>query len=237
MRECNSTKRVSLWRYPSSHVFKQESGPYCHMESIETALEEFLAENKATSTKLIDMHDCEPLNDSSAASYFNSSRYFVQLLRARKSSAEIELMRRACEISSESFVELIKISHPYISEHLMETKLDYDFRIRGADHPAYIPVVAGGPRATSLHYIRNNQIVRPESLVLVDAGCQFNDYASDISRTWPVNGRFRGIQRFVLTILPPSPKKQQNFNKTFFINLIKFFFSFINFLEICMRSV
>ena len=141
------------------------------------------------------MIECEPLNDSNSASYFNSSRYFVQLLRTRKSPAEIDLMRQACSITSEAFIELIKVSHPYVNEHLLDAKLDYDCRIRGAEHLAYIPVIAGGVRATSLHYIRNNQLIKPDSLVLVDAGCQFNNYASDITRTWPVGTRFRGAQR------------------------------------------
>ncbi len=55
-------------------------------------------------------------------------------------------------------------------------------------------MIAGGPRATSLHYIRNNQIVEPNSLLLMDAGCQYRDYASDITRSWPVSGRFTSAQ-------------------------------------------
>ena len=60
---------------------------------------------------------------------------------------------------------------------------------------AYIPVIAGGPRATVLHYIRNNQIIQNDSMVLMDAGCQYRDYSSDITRTWPVSGKFTQPQR------------------------------------------
>lgn len=122
----------------------QEAGPFCHIDSVETALDEFLREHKSISTKLIDINDCQPINESKSASYFNSSRYFVQLLRSRKSLAELELIRRACDISSKAFVEAIKISHPYINEHLIEAKFDFDCKIRGSEHLAYIPVVAGG---------------------------------------------------------------------------------------------
>lgn len=193
--ECITQKRVSLWRYPSENVFKQESGPYCQNDVIESALESFIQESKSTSTKLIDMNECEPVDNSSAASYFNSSRYFVQLIRSKKSPAEIELMRKACDISSDAFIQTMKVSHPYVSEHLLYAKFDFECRIRGSEYLAYIPVIAGGSRATSLHYIRNNQLIKPESLLLMDAGCQLNDYASDITRTWPVNGRFRGAQK------------------------------------------
>lgn len=135
------------------------------------------------------------MDSSASASYFNSSRYFVQLSRVKKSQAELDIMKKACDISSEAFVNSMKLSHPYINEHLIQTKFEYDCKIREADYLAYIPVIAGGPRATVLHYIRNNQIVNHDSMLLMDAGCQFRDYASDISRTWPVNGRFNSAQR------------------------------------------
>ena len=82
-----------------------------------------------------------------------------------------------------------------LNEHLLYAKFDYESRIRGAEHLSYIPVVAGGPRATVLHYIRNDQIVNHDRLVLMDAGCQYRDYSSDITRTWPVGGKFKGAQR------------------------------------------
>ena len=69
-----------------------------------------------------------------------------------------------------------------------------------SDHPvsnAYPPVVAGGPRATILHYLHNNQLLQDGELVLMDAGCEIQAYCSDITRTWPVNGRFKEAQREV----------------------------------------
>lgn len=194
LKETNANKRITLWRYPTEHVFK-ESGPYCHNEMVEDSLNEFISQSNSTSNKLIDMINQEPINSSTAASYFNSSRYFVQINRVKKSNPEIELMRRACDISSKAFENSITVSHPFINEHLLYAKFDYDCRIRGAEYLAYIPVIAGGSRATSLHYIRNNQIVRNDELILMDAGCQLNDYASDITRTWPVGGKYKNTQR------------------------------------------
>ena len=141
------------------------------------------------------MSEQEPINASSSASYYNSSRYFVQLCRVKKSPAEIEIMKNACNISSEAFINSMKISHPFINESLINTKFDFDCRVRGSEHLAYIPVIAGGPRATVLHYIRNNQIIKNDQMVLMDAGCQYNDYASDITRTWPVGGIYKPAQK------------------------------------------
>ena len=177
VKETSPNKRVSFWRYPTTQVLKHESGPNCQNDKIELDIDNFIEEQNASSTKLIDMSEQEPVNASNSASYFNSSRYFAQLCRVKKSTAEIELMRTACNISSEAFVNSMQISHPYINESLVYAKFDFDCRIRGSEHLAYIPVVAGGPRATVLHYIRNNQIIKNDQMVLMDAGCQYNDYA------------------------------------------------------------
>ena len=194
IKETSVNRKISLWRYPTESV-QSESGPNCYNEKIETELDEFLREQLATGNKLIDMNGQEYLDGSVSASYYNSSRYFVQLCRVKKSRAEIEIMRRACDISSEAFVNSMRITHPLINEGLIYSKFDYDCKIRGADYLAYIPVIAGGDRATILHYIRNNQIVSNGSLLLMDAGCQYRDYASDITRTWPIGGKFNSPQR------------------------------------------
>jgi Xaa-Pro aminopeptidase len=177
IKETNSNKRVTLWRYPTNQVYKLESGPNCFNEDIENDLDTFIGEQTVISNKLIDMCQQDSINASSSASYFNSSRYFVQLCRVKKSQAEIEIMQNACNISSEAFINSMKISHPFINESLINAKFDFDCRIRGSEHLAYIPVIAGGPRATVLHYIRNNQIINNDQMVLMDAGCQYSDYA------------------------------------------------------------
>ena len=193
VKESNLNKKISLWRYPTEHVVRQESGPNVLNQDVESALDSFVQE--CQSNRIIDMDSEESLDGSAASSYFNTSRYFVQLCRVNKSKCELEIMKKACDISSEAFISSMKISHPFINEHLIYSKFDYDCRIRGASYLGYIPVIAGGPRATTLHYIRNNQIIKNGELVLMDAGCQFNEYVSDITRTWPVNGKFSKEQK------------------------------------------
>ncbi|RUP44255.1 peptidase M24, structural domain-containing protein [Jimgerdemannia flammicorona] len=121
----------------------------------------------------------------------------VQELRVVKSSAEIAQMRKAGEISAKAFIQAMKYTKatPNVSEHQLYAKLDYECRVRGAQMLAYVPVVAGGSNALSMHYVRNDMILRDGDLVLVDCGGEFNGYASDITRTWPVNGKFTEPQR------------------------------------------
>ncbi|CAF0870543.1 unnamed protein product [Brachionus calyciflorus] len=193
VKESNPNKKISLWRYPTENVVKHESGPNVFNEKIESSLENFIEECK--SNRLIDMNEQESVDGSAAASYFNTSRYFVQICRVVKSKAELNLMKKACDISSEAFINSMKISHPFINESLIYSKFDFDCKIRGSEYLGYIPVIAGGNRATTLHYIRNNQIIKNGELVLMDAGCQYNEYVSDITRAWPVSGKFSREQR------------------------------------------
>ncbi|XP_067663727.1 xaa-Pro aminopeptidase 3-like [Haliotis asinina] len=116
-------------------------------------------------------------------------------LRLIKSPAEIELMKQSVEIASKSFIEVMKFSRPEVKEAHLYAKMDFECRIRDAEFLAYPPVVAGGNRANTIHYINNNQIVRDGELVLMDAGCEFHGYTSDITRTWPVSGKFSSSQR------------------------------------------
>jgi Xaa-Pro aminopeptidase len=182
-------KKITLWRYPTDEIMDEGSNANCLNETIENSVSRFYEDN---SDKLILMNGIDK-----DAPVLNTSRYFVQLCRVKKSKAEIEIMRKSCGIASDAFVSTMYASHPHVNEHLLYAKFDYETRTRGADHLAYIPVCAGGPRATVLHYIRNDQLVMHNRLVLMDAGCQYRDYASDITRTWPVSGKFTSAQREV----------------------------------------
>ena len=185
----NENKKMALWRYPTEAVMKEESGPNCFNPEIEQVLDELSEEGK--NDKLVVM------NDLDGNSVLHTSRYYVQLCRVKKSQAEIDIMRKSCEIASAAFVKTMLASHAGVDESLLYAKFDYETRIRGAEYLAYIPVIAGGPRATILHYIRNNQVIANHRMLLMDAGCQYRDYASDITRTWPINGQFTGPQRDV----------------------------------------
>ncbi|KAI8510523.1 Xaa-Pro aminopeptidase 3 [Branchiostoma belcheri] len=120
---------------------------------------------------------------------------FVQQLRLVKSYSEVALMQRAADITAQAFADAMRFSFPGVSEAQLQGKLDYECRMDGADMLAYPPVVAGANRANTLHYISNNQVINSGELVLVDAGCEYHGYVCDITRTWPISGKFTEPQK------------------------------------------
>ncbi|KAM3914503.1 xaa-Pro aminopeptidase 3 [Leptodactylus fuscus] len=123
-----------------------------------------------------------------------STQLLTQKLRLVKSQAEINLMKKAGHISSHAFIETMHSSKAPVDEALIYAKFDFECRRRGAEILAYPPVVAGGDRANTLHYVKNNQIVKPGEMILLDGGCEASCYVSDITRTWPINGKFTVAQ-------------------------------------------
>ncbi|XP_022905515.1 xaa-Pro aminopeptidase 3 [Onthophagus taurus] len=132
---------------------------------------------------------------------WEAPKEFLHKLRLIKSPAEIQLMRKSCEIASRGISETISASKPGSTEHDLYASVDYHCRINGAEYLAYPPVVAGGSRATIIHYINNNQVLNHQDLVLMDAGCEYHGYASDITRTWPVGGAFTNAQKILYEIV------------------------------------
>lgn len=126
---------------------------------------------------------------------------FVNLLplldemRLIKDADEQALMLRAGEISGRAHERAMRAARPGMAEYELEAELLYVFRKNGAQFPAYTPIVASGPNACILHYNVNDRTMRDGDLVLIDAGCELDGYASDITRTFPVNGRFTDAQR------------------------------------------
>ncbi|HEX8071206.1 MAG TPA: Xaa-Pro aminopeptidase [Pyrinomonadaceae bacterium] len=118
-------------------------------------------------------------------------------LRLVKSPAEIDLMQRSADIAAEAHVEAMRQVRPGMNEYEIEALLEYVFRRNGATAPAYNSIVGGGANATVLHYVTNDAPLRDGDLLLVDAGAEYQGYASDITRTFPVNGRFTAAQRAV----------------------------------------
>lgn len=121
----------------------------------------------------------------------------VERMRLTKSEAEVALAAKAAAISAEAFIETMRRTRSNIAEHVLSSVIEHECKLRGAQRLAYPPVVAGGARANTLHYISNDHIVRDGDLVLMDAGCEYNNLSSDITRTWPANGRFSPPQRAV----------------------------------------
>ena len=110
--------------------------------------------------------------------------------RLIKDEDEIKIMKKACQISAEAHVEAMKFVKPGMTEQEMEAFYQYEFSKRGGRFSAYTPIVAGGENACVLHYVENSKPLIDGELLLVDAGCEFELYASDITRTFPINGKF-----------------------------------------------
>ena len=128
-------------------------------------------------------------------------RGLLDSMRLIKDAHEIALMRRAAEIASAGHARAMHACRPGMAEYELEAELSYEFRRRGADGHAYAPIVAGGVNACILHYVENDKLLPAHSLVLIDAGCEVGGYASDITRSFPVDGRFTAIQREVYGIV------------------------------------
>ena len=116
-------------------------------------------------------------------------------MRLIKDTREKDLMRRAAAITAAGHVRAMRHCRPGLAEYELEAELAYEFRKRGADGHAYAPIVAGGANACILHYVENDKLLSDHALVLIDAGCELDGYAADITRTFPVGGRFSGAQR------------------------------------------
>jgi Xaa-Pro aminopeptidase len=116
-------------------------------------------------------------------------------MRLFKDDGEQALMLRAAAISGKAHERAMRASRPGMYEYEIEAELLHEFRRNGAQFPAYTPIVAAGPNACVLHYNVNNAQSRDGDLILIDAGCELDSYASDITRTYPVNGRFSAPQR------------------------------------------
>ena len=122
-------------------------------------------------------------------------------MRLIKDDHEIEIMKRACEISAEAYIEVMKSIKPGDNEQLIENQFLYEFGKKGGRFPAYTPIVAGGENACVLHYIENNKELQGSDLILVDAGCEYKMYASDITRTFPVSGKFSDEQLAIYKVV------------------------------------
>ena len=122
-------------------------------------------------------------------------------MRLVKSEEELELMQQAADISAEAHREAMKHARPGMKEYEIEALVEYVFRRNGASAPAYTTIVGSGPNATILHYIDNDATLLEGELLLIDAGAEFGGYAADITRTFPINGRFTAPQRELYSLV------------------------------------
>jgi Xaa-Pro aminopeptidase len=133
-------------------------------------------------------------------------RALIDDMRLVKDAHELGIMRRAARIAAQAHRRAMQRARPGRTEYEIEAELLYEFRRNGAQFPAYSPIVAGGANACVLHYVANDAPLRDGDLLLIDAGCELDGYASDITRTFPVNGRFSAGQREVYEIVLASQR-------------------------------
>lgn len=131
----------------------------------------------------------------SAPSDVMDIRQLVDVMRLVKSPYEQDLMRRSANIAAAAHNRAMKFTKPNKKEYEIEAEFLHEFYRNGAQSPAYTSIVAGGANACTLHYNANNCTLNEGDLLLVDAGCELDGYASDITRTFPVNGKFSAAQR------------------------------------------
>ncbi|MCM3874632.1 MAG: aminopeptidase P N-terminal domain-containing protein, partial [Pyrinomonadaceae bacterium] len=125
----------------------------------------------------------------------------VHEMRVLKTPEEIELMQRAADIAAEAHVEAMKASRPGMKEYEVEALIEQIFRRLGAAAPAYTSIIGAGVNATVLHYINNDGELKDGDLLLIDAGAEYKGYASDITRTFPINGRYTKAQREIYDLV------------------------------------
>lgn len=131
-------------------------------------------------------------------------RPWVHEMRLFKSPEEIAILRRAGEISALAHTRAMQVCRPGMFEYQLEGEIHHEFNRHGARFPSYNTIVGGGENGCILHYTENERELRDGDLVLIDAGCEYQGYAGDITRTFPVNGKFTPAQRAIYDIVLES---------------------------------
>jgi Xaa-Pro aminopeptidase len=138
---------------------------------------------------------------------FRDPGVLLNEMRLKKTGPELEIMRRAAAISSEAHRAAMQALRPGMKEYEIEALIEFTFRRHGAAGPSYNTIVGSGVNGTILHYIENSSACADGDLLLVDAGAEVEGYSADITRTYPVNGRFSPAQREVYEIVLGAQKR------------------------------
>lgn len=156
---------------------------------IKKALRALIKEGKSTGLKPISISDWQPV---------------VHKMRMFKSDFEINILRQACDISAQAHRRAMQKCKPNLYEYHLEAEILYEFACHGAQYPAYNTIVGSGNNGCILHYENNSAPLKEGDLVLIDAGCEYQHYAGDITRTFPINGKFSQAQREIYDIVLAS---------------------------------
>ena len=127
--------------------------------------------------------------------------HFINEMRLFKTAGELKIMRKAAEISANAHCRAMKASKPGLFEYQLQAEIEHEFAVNGSAGAAYTSIVGGGKNGCILHYIENRDALKDGDLVLIDAGCEYQNYAADITRTFPVNGKFSDEQAAIYDIV------------------------------------
>ena len=185
---------------------------YCNL-ALDTKLSELLADQDAVYVRLAESaetdrrlrHWMKQVREQVRAginppSEFHDVEALIHEMRLFKDAHEIDIMRRAAAISARGHIRAMQICKPGMREYQLEAELLHEFRNSGSQSVAYNSIVASGANSCILHYRAGSTELRSGELCLIDAGCELDGYASDITRTFPVNGKFSGPQRALYDI-------------------------------------
>ncbi|KYQ88166.1 peptidase M24 family protein [Tieghemostelium lacteum] len=138
---------------------------------------------------------------------YQEAEAYVQMMRLVKSPAEISMMLESGQIAGRAFAETMKYIKPEMPENEVSAFFEFQVKKNGAKRMSYPPVVASGNSGNTLHYIANNQICKSGDLLLMDAGCEYWNFTSDITRTFPINGKFTDAQKEIYEAVLDVNKK------------------------------
>ncbi|MDD2356539.1 MAG: aminopeptidase P N-terminal domain-containing protein [Thiovulaceae bacterium] len=147
----------------------------------------------------------QELSHSRTAKYTPIKLYHVreisQKMRAIKTPVEIELIKKALSITKEAHHKVMSMKKAELVEYELQAVYEYEFKKNGAYSDAYTTIIAGGDNGNTLHYINNSSLLHEDDLILIDAGCEYEMYASDITRTIPVSGKFNAAQKEIYELV------------------------------------
>ena len=132
---------------------------------------------------------------------FIALKHLLHELRLFKSAAELRVMQRAADITCDAHARAMRACRPGLSEASLEAELTYEFMRNGARHPAYSSIVGSGTNACVMHYMANRDTLKDGDMVLIDAGAEYEHYAADVTRTFPISGRFSATQQALYEVV------------------------------------
>ena len=147
------------------------------------------------------------LNTISSDVEIIDASYLIGKMRGVKTAYEIKMIKKACDISTVSYIETLKMIKPGLNEYHVQASLEYHYKYNGSRENAYAPIVAGGDNACTLHYESNDQALKNGDMLLIDSGAEYNYYCSDVTRTFPVNGKFSAGQKLIYDIVLKANKE------------------------------